>query len=105
MQLSTDYDYVEVTNKKLIDRPMGALSIDSRVMKEKKIEFYRKKMGELKRGHSGIFNQSLSVEEMFSQEQSNEIGVENDIFLEFQKDIQKQIKLQKSKASFRFEDV
>lgn len=84
---------------------MSALSMDARTMKEKKIEFYRKKMGKLKRGHSGIFNSSLTVDDIFNKEIQDEQGVENDILLEFQKDIQKQIKLTKSKASFDFDEV
>ena len=61
MQLSADNESIEITNKKPVEQEMNLISIDPKKLKEMEYEFYKNRMGELKRGHSGIFNEAIKI--------------------------------------------
>ena len=63
---------------------MKNLSIDPKKLKEKEYEFYEKRMGQLKRGHSGLFNEATCIHQALDKNRYELLGVENDILLDFQ---------------------
>lgn len=80
-QLSTDFKYMEIINKRPIDQPIEILQMDPREYFKKKAEFMRKRMADIKRQNSGFIKSNIDV--ILTPEEAEIQGVEHDVLLQF----------------------
>lgn len=62
-------------------------------------------MAELRRGHSGLFDENDKMTEQFKKERTDKLGIENDICLEFQSKKLKKLELMTSNSSCDLDDI
>lgn len=105
MQLSADKNFIEIVNKKPVDQPYNILRADPFTLREKERRYYNKRISQIRRTHSGLFEENDKITEKFQKERTDKVGIENDICLEFQSQKLKRMELKISNSSCHLDDI